>query len=380
MRKFLARVKPQFEEGGKYEKYYPLFEMVDTFAFSIGTLTPRAPHVRDAIDLKRAMSVVVIALIPAIMFSFFNVGYQEDPTRSILINFLVGFKQVMPIIIVSYAVGGFWEVLFAITRKHDINEGFLVTGILVPLVMPPTVPLWMVVIATSFGIVIGKEIFGGTGYNIFNPALVARAFLFFAYPAAISGDQVWTTIDGVSKATPLAIAAGTPGGQGVELLHQSGVSFWDMFIGLIPGSIGETSTLAIALGAILLLITRIASWRVMLGILLGMIGMALITNGIAGASDNPMLSLPPHYHLVMGGFAFGLVFMATDPVSCAQTDTGRWIYGLLIGMLSVVIRSLNPAFPEGMMLAILLGNAFAPLIDYFVLRAHIKRRKKRYAQ
>ncbi len=380
LRNFLDNIRPHFEGGGKYEKFYPLYEMADTFLFTPPEVTEDGPHVRDAVDLKRAMIMVVVALIPTFLFGLFNIGYQEDHTRPILDNFLVGLKTVLPILIVTYAVGGFWEVVFAITRKHEINEGFLVTGFLIPLIVPPTIPLWMVAVATTFGVVIGKEIFGGTGYNIFNPALVARAFLFFAYPGALSGDKVWTVVDGVSKATPLAVAASAENASGIDLLTRSGYTLSDMFWGFIPGSIGETSAFAILIGAVILLVTKIANWRIMAGITLGMVGMAFLTNLIAPASANSMLTLTPQYHFVMGGFAFGMVFMATDPVSAAQSDTGRWIYGILIGGLAVIIRSLNPAFPEGMMLAILLGNAFSPMIDYMVLRKHIKRRQQRYAQ
>ncbi|NQU66608.1 MAG: NADH:ubiquinone reductase (Na(+)-transporting) subunit B [Candidatus Marinimicrobia bacterium] len=379
LRNFLDRMHPKFKNGTKLEKYYPLFEMADTFMFTPDDVTKSGPHVRDAVDLKRAMIVVVLALLPTFFFGLFNIGYQEDATRTILQNFMVGLKITLPILIVAYGVGGFWEVVFAIVRKHEINEGFLVTGFLIPLIVPPTIPLWMVAVATSFGVVIGKEIFGGTGFNIFNPALVARAFLFFAYPGAISGDSVWTVVDGVSKATPLAVAASGVNTSAIDLLVRSNFSWLDMFYGFIPGSIGETSTLAILIGAVILLVTRIASWRIITGVMIGMVGIALLTNLLAAASSNPMLALTPHYHLVMGGFAFGMVFMATDPVSAAQSNAGRWIYGIMIGGLAVMIRSVNPAFPEGMMLAILLGNAFSPMIDYMVLRRHIKRRQQRHA-
>ncbi len=409
MRKFLNNLERHFSGDGKLKKFYAIYEMVDHFLYTGNEVTDRGPHVRDGVDLKRAMVVVVIALLPALFFGIFNVGYQQDAARSITANFIVGLRYVIPIIIVSYAVGGFWEVLFAIVRKHEVNEGFLVTGLLIPMIVPPTIPLWMVAVATSFGVVIGKEIFGGTGFNIFNPALVARAFLFFAYPAAISGDKVWA-VDGISKATPLAVAAATAGP--VDTVANSGIPFmdfffqltnlvkhisaafpdtvrqltaagytWsDLFLGFIPGSIGETSTLAILVGALVLLVTKIANWRIMASGLLGMIFMSVILNIASFGSTNPMLTVTPMYHFVMGGYAFGLVFMATDPVSSAQTNRGRWFYGLLIGILVVLIRSVNPAFPEGMMLVILLGNAFAPLIDYGVLQRHIKRRQKRYVQ
>jgi len=379
LRNILEKVEPNFVGNGKYAKFYPLYDMVDTFLFTPADKTRNGPHIRDAIDLKRVMSFVVIAMLPALMFGIFNVGYQINSNGELGENFMVGLKVVLPIILVSYTVGGFWEIIFAVVRKHEINEGFLVTGMLIPLVMPPTIPLWMVALATTFGVVIGKEIFGGTGYNIFNPALVARAFIFFAYPGAISGDRVWT-VDAISQATPLLQVASNQGSSVVELLENQ-FNWWDMFYGFIPGSIGETSTLAILIGAAFLLITKVGNWRIMMGTLLGMVLTAKFTNyfGEAIQSSNSILFLPPEYHLVMGGFAFGLVFMATDPVSAAQTDKGRWIYGLLIGFMCVIIRAINPAYPEGMMLGILFANAFSPLIDYFVMKSHIKQRLKRFA-
>ena len=379
LRTLLDKLEPNFVGNGKYAKFYPLYEMADTFLFTPAGKTKNGPHIRDAVDLKRIMSFVVIAMLPALLFGIFNVGYQINPNGELRGIFVAGLKVVLPIILVSYTVGGFWEIIFAVVRKHEINEGFLVTGMLIPLVMPPSIPLWMVALATTFGVVIGKEIFGGTGYNIFNPALVARAFIFFAYPGAISGDRVWT-VDGISQATPLLQVSSQEGNQALELLGNQ-FSWWDMFYGFIPGSIGETSTLAILIGAIFLLITRIGNWRIMAGSLLGMVLTAKLANyfGEAIASSNSMLFLPPEYHLVMGGFAFGLVFMATDPVSAAQTDKGRWIYGLLIGFMCIVIRTINPAYPEGMMLGILFANAFSPLIDYFVMKSHIKQRLKRFA-
>ena len=379
LRNLLDKVEPNFTGNGKYAKFYPLYEMADTFLFTPADKTKNGPHIRDAVDLKRVMSFVVIAMLPALLFGICNVGRQVNPNAAIMDMFISGLPTVLPIILVSYLVGGFWEMIFAVVRKHEINEGFLVTGMLIPLVMPPTIPLWMVALATTFGVVIGKEIFGGTGYNIFNPALVARAFIFFAYPGAISGDRVWT-VDGISQATPLLQASSQQGSQALELLENK-FNWWDMFYGFIPGSIGETSTLAILIGATFLLITRIGNWRIMAGTLLGMVLTAKLTNvfGEAVASSNPMLFLPAEYHLVMGGFAFGLVFMATDPVSAAQTDRGRWIYGLLIGFMCVIIRAINPAYPEGMMLSILFANAFAPLFDYFVMKGHIKKRLKRFA-
>ncbi len=377
MRKFLDRIHSQFKPGGKYQKLYPLYDMVDTFLYTPNQTTKEGPHIHDAIDLKRSMFFVVLAMIPALLFGIFNVGYQEDQTRSFIDNFIAGLIVVGPIIIVSYTVGGFWEMVFAIVRKHEVNEGFLVTGMLIPLVMPPTIPLWMVAVATSFGVVIGKEIFGGTGYNIFNPALMARAFVFFAYPAQISGDLVWR-VDGISAATPLLKAASLQGSEALDLI--AGHYSWnDMFYGFIPGSIGETSTIACLIGAAFLLLTKLANYRTFFGVVIGMVITTLLLNQLAPYSTNPMLSLPAHYHFVMGGFAFGLAFMATEPVTSAHTDTGRWIYGLMIGFMCIIIRTINPAYPEGMMLAILFSNAFAPLIDYFVVQKHIKRRTTRFA-
>ena len=379
LRKLLDKVEPNFTDNGKYAKLYPLYEMADTFLFTPEDKTKNGPHIRDAVDLKRVMSFVVIAMLPALLFGIFNVGRQINPNAAIIDMFISGLPTVLPIILVSYLVGGFWEMVFAVVRKHEINEGFLVTGMLIPLIMPPTIPLWMVALATTFGVVIGKEIFGGTGYNIFNPALVARAFIFFAYPGAISGDRVWT-VDGISQATPLLQASSQQGSQALELLGNQ-FNWWDMFYGFIPGSIGETSTLAILIGGAFLLITKVGNWRIMAGTLLGMVLTAKLSNyfGQAIGSSNSMLFLPLEYHLVMGGFAFGLVFMATDPVSAAQTDKGRWIYGFLIGFMCVIIRAINPAYPEGMMLGILFANAFSPLIDYFVMKSHIKQRVKRFA-
>jgi len=373
LRSLLDSVKDQFEKGGKYEKLFPLYDALDTFLYTPSTVTPSAPHVRDSIDLKRSMIFVVIAMVPAILFGIFNIGYQDDSTRTIADNFVFGLYYALPIIAISYAVGGICEVLFAIIRKHEVNEGFLVTGMLIPLTMPPDIPLWMVAVATAFGVIIGKEIFGGTGYNIFNPALTARAFIYFAYPSEISGDLVWT-VDGVSTATPLLQAASTQGSDSLTLLSSANYTFEQMFLGLIPGSIGETSTLACLIGAGFLLVTKVANWRIMLGMTLGMIVTSITFMFLSPYSTNPMLSLPPHYHFVMGSFAFGMVFMATEPVTASHTNKGRWFYGIIIGVMTVIIRSINPAYPEGVMLAILFANAFAPLIDYFVLQENIKRR------
>ena len=380
-----------FIKGGKLEKLYPLYEATYTFLFTSGSVTKRASHVRDAMDLKRMMMMVVFALIPAVLMALFNTGYQanialhklgqasldswqgglveslglgHDPS-SLLANVILGALYFFPVYIVTLAVGGFWEVLFAVVRKHEINEGFLVTSLLFPLICPPDIPYWQVAVGISFGVVFGKEVFGGVGMNILNPALVGRAFLFFAYPAQISGDKVWTAVDGFSQATPLAQFADST-------VHLS-FSWWDSFIGLIPGSMGETSTLACLIGAVILIATGIGSWRIMLSVMIGMVATSLMFNAI-GSDTNPMFQMTPMWHLVAGGFAFGTVFMATDPVSAAFTVGGKWLYGLLIGILVVLVRVVNPAFPEGMMLAILFGNVFAPILDRIFINANIKRR------
>lgn len=380
LRKFLDGVEPHFSEGGKWSRLAPLYEMVDTIFFVPGTVTSTAPHLRDAIDIKRSMFTVIVALMPALIFGIYNTGYQVSPDAGFLQNMLTGGIAIVPLILVSYIVGGLWELLFAVVRKHEVNEGFLVTGLLLPMTLPPDIPLWMVALGISFGVVIGKEVTGGTGYNVFNPALVARAFIFFAYPGEMSGDPVWSLADDLTAATPLAAASSVQGADAVALVSGAGYSIWDMFLGLIPGSVGGTSTLAILSGAVVLIATRIANWRIMAGGVGGMVAAALLANALAPASQNTMLSLSPLHHFVMGGFAFGIVFMATDPVSAAQTDQGRWIYGFLIGVLCVMIRVLNQAFVEGIMLSILLGNAFAPMIDYFVLRQNIAKRQRGYAK
>jgi Na+-transporting NADH:ubiquinone oxidoreductase subunit B len=398
MRRLLESIKPMFVKGGRFEKYYALYEMVDTFLYTPADSTRAAPHVRDAIDLKRLMSYVVIALIPCILWSWFNTGYQanlvlqefsiiKDDWRSaflhtfgigfepdsILANMAHGFLYFLPIYLTTLIVGGFWEVLFAIVRKHEINEGFLVTSMLFALTLPPDMPLWMVALGISFGVVIGKEIFGGTGKNFLNPALVGRAFLYFAYPAEITGDLVWVAVDGYSGATPLGL--GVLGG--MNAITTGGYSWWNAFIGLIPGSLGETSTLACLIGAVFLIYTKVASWRIIAGVFLGMVGTVLLFN-VFGNETHPMMTMPWHWHLVLGGFAFGMVFMATDPVSAAMTTAGRWVFGILIGFMTVLIRVVNPAFPEGIMLAILFANIFAPLIDYAVIQINIRRRLRRH--
>ena len=386
LRKILDNLEPKFLKDGPLEKLFPIYEATDTILFSTSEKTESGPHIRDSVDNKRIMILVVVALLPCYIFGAINIGFQtaqiSGTVQSAWENFIIGMGVVLPVLAMTFAVGGFWEILFAVVRKHPISEGFLVTCALIPLVMPPTIPLWQVAIATTFGIVIGKEIFGGVGMNIFNPALVARAFIFFAYPSQISGDKVWLHADGVSGATALAVPAAVENGNAVDLLMnitQFNYSWSNMFWGYIPGSIGETNKLLIILGVLFLVFTKIANWRIIAGALIGLLSTATLTNIMAPLSSNTMLTLPPHYHLVMGGFLFGMAFMATEPVTGAHTDKGRWIYGILIGALTVIIRSINPAYPEGTMLAILLMNAFAPLIDYYVVQGKIKRRMARYA-
>lgn len=373
-------IAPLFEEGGKFEKLYPLYEAGDTFFRTSSDVTQTAPHVRDSIDQKRLMIFVVYALFPAIFFGIWNAGHQYNLANSVenatfVSDVLRGSIMVIPIIFVSYLVGGIWEVLFACVRKHEINEGFLVTGMLFPLVLPPTIPLWQVAIGISFGIVIGKEIFGGVGFNVLNPALTARAFLFFAYPAQISGDfSVWAgaPVDAVTQATPLAVAASAHGTTAVEALNTAGFNLSNLIIGNIPGCIGSTSAIAVLIGLGILIITGIVSLRIVTSGIIGCAVMGILFNVMS--PDNAFSGLPFYYHIVMGGFLFGMVFMATDPVSAAATNVGKYIYGFLIGALTVLIRVANPAYPEGAMLAILFMNVMAPLIDHFVVQAHIKKR------
>ena len=372
LRKFLDKQKPYFEKGGKFYWLHSVFEGMETFLFVPDTVTTKGAHIRDAIDMKRVMSVVLLAVMPALIFGMWNVGYQHflshGETAGFWQNLLYGAQKVVPIIIVTYAVGLGIEFYFAQIRGHEINEGFLVTGMLIPLIVPPDIPLWILAIAVAFSVVFGKEVFGGTGMNVVNPALLARAFLFFAYPGDMSGDKVWIAdkADTFSGATPLGNAlVGN-----FDHFH----SFYDMFMGYIPGSVGETSTLMILIGALILLSTGIASWRVMVSVFAGGYIMGLLFNWWGA---NEYMNLPAYYHLVMGGFAFGAVFMATDPVTSAQTERGKYIYGFLIGMIAVLIRVFNPAYPEGMMLAILLMNVFAPLIDHTVIQSNINKRLKR---
>lgn len=390
IKKLSDALTPKFARGGKYEAFFPLFEVIDMFFLTPASRTNRGPHIRDKIDSKRFMITVVIALIPAIVAGMYNIGFQAFRAQGIQATWLdciwSGFLVMLPVIIVTYVVGLGWEILFALVRKHEVNEGFFVTGILFVLVLPPTIPLWQVAVAVTFGVIIGKEVFGGTGMNIFNPALTARAFLFFAYPGHISGDKVWTAIDytkdklidSFSGATPLLVASsGAPGESAVKAVEAAGFTFHDMLFGWIPGSMGETSFLAILIGAAILIISGVGSWRIMTAVTAGGVGMALLMNLAAGSTSPSIFSLPPHWHLVMGGFAFGTVFMATDPVSASGTNTGKWIYGILIGVMAILIRTVNPAYPEGMMLAILFMNVFAPFIDYYVLRANMRRRLRR---
>lgn len=394
IRKQLDGVKHHFEKGGKWEKFYYVFEGFETFLFAPNSVaSAKGVQVRDAIDMKRLMITVIIAMVPCLLFGIYNVGLQHDiatglaPTLADRIT--VGLIQVLPVIIVSYVVGLGIEFAFTVFRKHPVNEGFLVTGMLIPLVMPPDIPLWQVAVATAFAVIIGKEAFGGTGMNILNVALTARAFLYFAYPVDMSG-EVWTyipegvqVVSGYSGATPLAIAAQAVTNQEnvVEALNHFG-SGWsnglyslnNLFLGFMPGSVGETSTLMCLIGAVILIATGVGSWKIIISVFAGAYGTGLLLNLL---SANAYMAMPAHYHLVIGGLAFGAVFMATDPVTASQTETGKWIYGLLIGFFTVLIRVFNPAYPEGIMLAILLMNVFAPLIDYFVVSANKKRRLKR---
>jgi Na+-transporting NADH:ubiquinone oxidoreductase subunit B len=393
LRKFLDSIEPEFEKGGRLERWYAVYEAIDTILYTPGKVTVTSSHVRDAVDLKRVMTTVwVCAFFPmfaGMYFTGLHANLAMDQLgidqlagwRGFIVELIAGYDAgnwwhcmiygavfYVPIYIVTFVVGGFWEVMFSMKRGHEINEGFFVTSILFTLIVPASIPLWQVALGITFGVVIGKEIFGGTGKNFLNPALTGRAFLFFAYPAQISGDAVWTAVDGFSGATPLGITALS----GMEGLANS-VTWMDAFIGNIQGSIGETSTLAIFIGGAILLITKTASWRIMLGVFLGMVAMSLIFN-MVGSETNSMFEVPWYWHLVLGGFAFGMVYMATDPVSASMTNTGKWVYGALIGVMCVLIRVINPAFPEGIMLAILFANLFAPLIDWFVIQANVKRR------
>jgi Na+-transporting NADH:ubiquinone oxidoreductase subunit B len=402
LRKALDRLEPMFSKGGEYESLYPLYEAADTIHFSPLDRAKGTAHVRDGLDLKRLMLTVVAALIPCVLWALYNTGYQAalavegaamrldtwqdilfydmlrfQPDSSDVIGCIVhGAIYFLPVYITGLAVGGIIEAVFAIVRKHEITEGFLVTSLLFPLTLPPTIPLWQVALGIAFGVIIGKEVFGGVGMNVLNPALTGRAFLFFAYPAQISGDQVWIAADnlkadGYTGATYLAQAAEN----GMSVLTDD--VWWNGFLGLVPGSMGETSALAALLGAGILIFTQVGSWRTMFGVLAGTVAMASLLNAV-GSDSNPMFSVPWHFHVVLGGWAFGTVFMATDPVSSSFTEWGKLIYGFGIGVMVILVRVVNPAYPEGMMLAILFMNIFAPLIDHFFVQANIKRRQARY--
>ncbi len=395
LRNTLDKLEPNFKPGGKYESWYALFEAVDTIFYSPSHVTRSTAHVRDGVDLKRIMITVWFATFPAMLYGMYNLGFQANDVMaasgaelsgwrgavmaalggynpaSVWDCFLFGALHFLPLYAVTFLVGGFWEVLFAMKRGHEVNEGFFVTSILFALTLPPDLPLWQAALGISFGVVIGKEVFGGTGKNFLNPALTGRAFLYFAYPAQLSGDAIWTAVDGYSGATPLGVVAS----EGMVGLTNA-YTWMDAFVGSIPGSIGETSTLAIMIGGAMLLVTGIASWRVVVGCFLGMYLFSTLLN-VVGSDTNPAFAMPWYWHMVVGSFAFGAFFMATDPVSAAMTHRGRWAYGILIGVMCVLIRVINPAFPEGMMLAILFGNLFAPLFDHFVVQANIKRRLAR---
>lgn len=396
LKKFLEDIEPHFEPGGKHEKWYALYEAAATIFYTPGHVTKTGSHVRDNIDLKRIMILVWMATFPAMFFGMFNIGHQASLALAngfaIGDTWQVGLFQLfggeltaasgwgakmfygachfLPIYATVFIVGGFWEVLFASIRKHEVNEGFFVTSVLFSLILPATIPLWQVALGITFGVVMAKEVFGGTGRNFLNPALAGRAFLFFAYPAQISGDTVWTAVDSFSGATMLGQAA-----SGVEYFANTEL-WWNAFYGLIQGSMGETSTLALMIGGLILIYFRIASWRIVGGVFAGMVAMSFLLNSI-GSATNPMFAMPWYWHLVLGGFAFGMFFMATDPVSASYTNKGKWAYGILIGVMVVLIRVVNPAYPEGMMLAILFANLFAPLFDHFVVQSNIKRRLAR---
>lgn len=397
LRTFLDKIEPDFEPGGKYARWYSIYEAVDTIFYTPGKVTSGASHVRDSVEVKRIMTTVWLCAFLPMFAGMYVVGSNAlgamdqmgiealGGWRGAILELLAGYDAnnwwhcliygavfYVPIYFVTFVAGAFWEVLFAVKRGHEINEGFFVTSVLFSLTMPATVPLWQVAIGISFGVVIGKEIFGGTGKNFLNPALTGRAFLYFAYPAQLSGDAVWTAVDGYSGATILGLAAL----QGLEGVLASGVTWMDAFLGNIQGSVGEVSTLAILIGGGILLYTKIAAWRIVAGVFAGMVGMSLLLNMI-GSDTNPMFALPWYWHLVIGGFAFGMMYMATDPVSASMTNTGKWWYGGLIGVMTVLIRVINPAFPEGIMLAILFANLFAPFIDWCVVRANVKRRLAR---
>jgi Na+-transporting NADH:ubiquinone oxidoreductase subunit B len=419
LRDALDKVHPLFAKGGILEVAHPMYEALDTFLYTPGEVAKGSTHVRDAIDLKRMMITVVLALVPVTMFGMWNVGYQannaivqmeavgidhegdwhyaiydflgfENDPGNHAANFTLGLIHFLPMYIVCMFVGGHIELIFSVLRGHEINEGFLVTGLLFPLTLPASIPLWQVALGVAFGVLVAKEVFGGTGRNFLNVALTSRAFLYFAYAGQISGDKVWTAVDGFSGATPLGAmalaenkaAVGFP--LNIEYVwnlrpgQTMPVEWWDAFLGTIQGCVGETSALLCIVGAAILIATGIGSWKIMAGVIAGVTATSLLLMGVSSGT-NPMFDVTPWDHLVVGGLAFGLVFMATDPVSASMTETGKWAYGGLIGFMTVLIRVINPAFPEGIMLAILFGNVFAPLIDYFVVQANVRRRAARYA-
>mgnify|MGYP001053335863 CR=1 FL=1 len=410
--KFIEKIEPHFEPGGKHEKWFALYEAAATLFYTPGLVTKGGSHVRDSVDLKRIMIMVWFAVFPATFWGMYNAGHQAIVALEHMYSgaelaavisgnwhywltemlggtvssdagwgssMLLGATYFLPIYATVFIVGGFWEVLFCMVRKHEVNEGFFVTSILFALILPPTLPLWQAALGITFGVVVAKEIFGGTGRNFLNPALAGRAFLFFAYPAQISGDTVWTAADGFSGAT--ALSQWAQGGQGglVNTVTGNTISWMDAFIGNIPGSIGEVSTLALILGGLMIVYMRIASWRIITGVMIGMVAVSTLFN-LIGSDTNAMFSMPWHWHLVLGGFAFGMIFMATDPVSASFTNKGKWWYGILIGAMAIMIRVVNPAYPEGMMLAILFANLFAPLFDNLVVEGNVKRRLKRYGK
>ncbi len=400
LRKWLDRYEPLFLKGGKYERFGAIWEMVDTILYTPSTVTRLAPHARASIDLKRAMTYVFLATFPCVLFGLYNTGYQANLALAelgqttiggwrgwILDTFAIGYNAqnplacvihgllyFLPIYVVTLAAGGICEVAIAMIRGHEVNEGFFVTSILYVLIVPATTPLWQVALGIIFGVIIGKEIFGGTGKNILNPALTGRAFLYFAYPAQMSGNEVWVPVDGYTGATALSVSAD----QGHGALSTIDLSWWDAFFGFMQGSLGETSVLACLIGGVFLVYTRIVNWRLIVGCLLGTIVMSTVFN-LIGSDTNPLFAMPWYWHIVLGGYAFGLVYMVTEPVTASMTNVGRLWYAVLIGAMCVLIRVVNPAFPEGMMLAILFGNVFSPLIDYFVVQANIRRRRSRHA-
>lgn len=394
MRKFIDKIKPSFEKGGKLGFLHSTFEAFESFLYVPDTVTRKGSHVRDCVDLKRIMIIVVVALIPSLLFGIWNTGYQHSAAFGLEWGFWqmvwYGIVKIIPLYLVSYIVGLAIEFISAQIKGHEVNEGYLVSGMLIPLIVPVDVPLWMLAIAVAFAVIIGKEVFGGTGMNIWNPALLCRAFLFFSYPSKMSGDTVWTggvsrymaegtayadgsgLVDSFSGATPLVHAT-----EGLDALNAAGDTFWNMFAGIIPGTVGETSVIAILIGAVILIWTGVASWKIMLSSVIGALCIGLLGNAFG---TTPEMTIPAYYQLVMGGFMFGTVFMATDPVTSAQTETGKWIYGFLVGALTITVRLFNPGYVEGMMLAILLMNTFAPLIDHYVISASISRRAKKVSK